>query len=637
MANIGNLTLRVSSNITELQNGLRSAQASIAGFAKSATTAGALITTGLTLPLVMVGKKATEMAMEAIESENLFAVAMGGMADSTRAWSEQLQKDMGLNGYELRKNAALLNTMASAAGLAESASVDLAKKTTVLSHDMASFFNVAQGDALKDLQAIITGETEPMKKYGVLMGENAVKAFAYTNGIARQGEKLTDAQKIQARYGLVLKSTSKAQGDLARTLDSPTNKLRILKEQTNLAMIELGNALIPVLLNLMTVIQPLVSWFGSLTDAQMQMLAGTGLLLASLGPMITLFGMLSGVVAFLISPLGLVLTALSLLAVMFIGTEPIINTFKAVLKGLSGFMLNAFSGDMTKAVESIKTMLVSLFGVETTEKIMSGLTIAYEAFKTGIGWIQEHMGTFKTFLLNLWTTISTEVMSVINPMLTLIQEVWAKHGTKILEALKLWGTWIQTTFGTIFGILYNLVVSIWNNIKMFIDGALKVIMGFITLFAGILTGDWQAVWDGLVMIVDGALKMIIAFMNVLRDTAVAIVASVGTFLYNLIAGIMNTINKLIDNAINAGIGAINSLIDKFNSMSSLKLPDWAGGGSIGLPQLGKLSNVSSPVIPLAGQKSGSQAPIQNNVYLDGKKISDTVNRNLGAKVSMSMQ
>ena len=67
----------------------------------------------------------------------------------------------------------------------------------MLSHDMASFFNVAQSDALQDLKAILTGGAEPMKKYGVLMGENTVKAIAYWQGIARQGEKLTEVQKIQ--------------------------------------------------------------------------------------------------------------------------------------------------------------------------------------------------------------------------------------------------------------------------------------------------------------------------------------------------------------------------------------------------------------------------------------------------------
>lgn len=80
------------------------------------------------------------------------------------------------------------------------------------------------------------------------MDEQTVAQYAMANGISKTGKEMTQTQKLQARYGAIMQQTAKAQGDLARTMDSPTNQLRRLNAEFDMAKIALGQALQPALI-----------------------------------------------------------------------------------------------------------------------------------------------------------------------------------------------------------------------------------------------------------------------------------------------------------------------------------------------------------------------------------------------------
>ncbi len=201
-----------------------------------------------------IGKDSIQMANDAVESEQLFSVSMGNMEASARAWSESLSASLGLNAYEVRKNVGMLNVMFGSMGLGEQEAYNMATGMTELANDMASFYNLSTDEAFDKLRAGITGETEPLKRLGILVDENTIKQYAMKNGISKTGKELTQQQKLQARYGAIMEQTAKAQGDLARTMDSPTNQLRKLNAQFDMAKIALGQALQPALIAVLPVL-----------------------------------------------------------------------------------------------------------------------------------------------------------------------------------------------------------------------------------------------------------------------------------------------------------------------------------------------------------------------------------------------
>jgi hypothetical protein len=194
-----------------------------------------------------MGKQAIMMAADVEESENLFTVSMGSMEQAARKWSNSLAKDLGLNAYELRRTTGLMNSMLLSMGLNEQKAYEYSTSLTALSKDLASFYNITEEGAFEKIRSGITGEIKPLRDLGILLHESIIKRTAYTHGIAKQGETLTELQKIQARYITIMEQTQKAQGDLGRTMYSTTNMFRRLGTRVKMLFIEIGNSLNPVI------------------------------------------------------------------------------------------------------------------------------------------------------------------------------------------------------------------------------------------------------------------------------------------------------------------------------------------------------------------------------------------------------
>ncbi|MPN55679.1 hypothetical protein SDC9_203363 [bioreactor metagenome] len=158
---------------------------------------------------------------------------------------------------------------------------------------MASFYNIKPEVAFEKLKSGITGETEPLKALGINLLDTQVEAYALRTGLIKLGEELSEQGKIAARYGLIMESTQKAQGDLARTMDSPTNKLRIQKAQFEEVSTSLAFSLMPQIEKAIGLykdfgegVVSVVKGFQSLDESQQNVILSLGGVAAATGPVI---------------------------------------------------------------------------------------------------------------------------------------------------------------------------------------------------------------------------------------------------------------------------------------------------------------------------------------------------------------
>jgi hypothetical protein len=349
--------------------------------------AGKVMTTAITLPIIAIGAATGKLAMEAIESENLFEVSMEDMAGAARKWSEDLRANLGLNEYEVRKNVATFNVMFDSMGMGTKASYDMATGLTQLSYDMASFYNLKPEEAFQKLQSGISGEIEPLKRLGIVVNETTVKAYAFKNGIAKQGQELNEQQKVLARYGVIMEATSKAQGDMARTIDSPTNQLRIMKEQAKQLGIEFGMSLIPVIQQAIIAIKPmveivknLVQKFKDLSPETQQTIIKIFLLAAAIGPIILIVGKVITGIGTLVKAFGAVKAAMAAFSVATGATSiGIIAIIAAVAALAAGAYL------LIKNWDKVPPFFTALWTVIKNAffTAMTGINLAFKA--TGLG------------------------------------------------------------------------------------------------------------------------------------------------------------------------------------------------------------------------------------------------------------
>jgi hypothetical protein len=286
----------------------------------------------LTAPLLAAGIASTKLAMDTGETENLYTVSVGNMKDSFDTFVASMQDGLGLNKYSVQEFAATFNTMFDSMKFGEESSFELSKGLTQLAYDMSSFYNMDPDEAFNKLQAGITGEAEGLKRLGIMIDEATIKSYAYQNGIAEEGTALTENQKVLARYAAIMDQTGKAQGDLANTIDSPTNQMRIQMESIKELGAEFGNVLLPAVADMLKPIKNLTDWLKGLDDGQKKLVVGVGIFAAALGPVIMMAGQLVIVLPAIITAVGLLKLKAGKLAagLKFLATNPMAITVAAM-------------------------------------------------------------------------------------------------------------------------------------------------------------------------------------------------------------------------------------------------------------------------------------------------------------------
>lgn len=215
----------------------------------------------------VLGKSIT-LASDLTEVQNVVDVTFGDMSKKVDEFAKNSIEKFGMSELAVKKTASTFQAMGTAMGISnktiEGANKYLNKQTngyvdlsnsmadvslnlTKLSADMASFYNVNQGDVAEDLQSIFTGTTKPLRQYGVDLTEVNLKQWAMTQGLNSNIDSMTQAEKTMLRYQYVLAHTGAAQGDFERTLGTWANQIRILKENFNVLGSIIGQVLINVL------------------------------------------------------------------------------------------------------------------------------------------------------------------------------------------------------------------------------------------------------------------------------------------------------------------------------------------------------------------------------------------------------
>ncbi|MDO5125332.1 MAG: hypothetical protein Q4D35_03030 [Ruminococcus sp.] len=198
--------------------------------------------------MIDFGKEAISTASDLQEVQNVVDTAFGSMSDKMEQFAKTSITQFGISRLAAKQTGSTFMAMASGMGIAQDSASDMAVALTGLSADMASFYNVEQDVSSTALKSIFTGETETLKKFGVVMTEANLEAFALSQGITKSLSAMTQAEKVQLRYNYVMAQTSLAHGDFAKTQDSWANQTRILSEQWKEFSGTVGQALMGVLL-----------------------------------------------------------------------------------------------------------------------------------------------------------------------------------------------------------------------------------------------------------------------------------------------------------------------------------------------------------------------------------------------------
>ena len=232
--------------------------------AKSFAIAGAAATAFA----VKIGVDAVKSASDLNEEVSKSKVIFGDGADEINKFAESAATALGLSKTQALKGASSFAIMGKAAGLSGKDLTGFSKKATILASDLGSFFNTNADDAILAIGSALRGESEPIRKYGVLLNESTIKAKAMEMKLY-DGVGALDAQaKSLATYEVILDQTKDAQGDFSRTSDGLANQQKILTANIENAKSAFGVVLLPTMLNVVKFINDkFIPIFRDVSDA----------------------------------------------------------------------------------------------------------------------------------------------------------------------------------------------------------------------------------------------------------------------------------------------------------------------------------------------------------------------------------
>ena len=215
-----------------------------------------------------LGKAALDAASDLQEVQNVVDVSFRELDDAGNVVSDMTYKiegfaqtcieKFGMSEFAAKQTAGSFMAMGKSMGLSMEEASDMAVTLTGLTGDFSSFYNISQDYARVAMSAVYTGETETLKRYGIVLTEANLQQYAQSKGIETTVKKMDARDKAILRYMYIMDATKDMEGDFVRTQDSWANSTRVLGQLWNQFLIALGSGLISILSPMVQVLGQIV-------------------------------------------------------------------------------------------------------------------------------------------------------------------------------------------------------------------------------------------------------------------------------------------------------------------------------------------------------------------------------------------
>jgi len=502
MASVFSVSAKISADTAAFTAGLKKAEERIDALEKASGTAGKGVGTNLD----GMGKKASGLsgilgkvsgALVALGAVNFVSGAIsqassleaefegvnqtfGESAKVVQDFAKQAAFSAGMSNVAALKAAKNIGAYGKAVGLTGEENAKFSTSLLQAAGDLGSFYDVSTDDALSAIQMGLRGESEGLRKFGILLDENVIKQQAMKDGlIETTSQALTPQQKTLATYSAIMGKIGVAQGDFVKYNDTYGNSIKTVGALFQNLQADVGGALLPAMAQLASALVPVIQQLGPVLTTVMQSLAplitaitsNLGALIPVLQPIFNVVGMVAGVFAELINTvLPPILAILPPIMALFESLiAPIMTLVQALLPPLSQ-ILQIVANTFLALMPSIMAILPSL-----TSLITLVGTLLAEALTTVMPYFQQFMDVF-ALLVEALMPILPPILNLVEQLLPLmimgfqlllppILQIATVIAQILLPVIKA----IAETVGPVFQVIGDIIGFVVGKIGEFID------------------------------------------------------------------------------------------------------------------------------------------------------------------------
>lgn len=190
------------------------------------------------------------------EATDLFHNAMGNLSGEADTLISKMQGLLGVDPTKAMTYMATIQSLGTSFGLTSDKAYILSKNLTQLAYDEGSYWNKDVAETFTAMSSAISGEIEPIRRLGVDLSQARLQQELLALGFNKQVSSLSQADKAVLRYIAIMKQTANVQGNLAQTIQSPANQIKILKAQLDMLAKSVGSLLYPAM---KSILPPLIA------------------------------------------------------------------------------------------------------------------------------------------------------------------------------------------------------------------------------------------------------------------------------------------------------------------------------------------------------------------------------------------
>lgn len=451
MTTLSTLLVKLGIDKTDYDKGLDDAEkktgATLKAIGDKMSSVGKTMSLYVTAPIVGGFALSIKAASDMNETLSKSNVVFGDSAKAVQAFTSSAATNLGMTNKAALEAAGTFGNLFVSMGMGQAPAADMSTDLLQLAADLASFNNLDPTEVLEKLRSGLVGETEPLRSLGVNISETAMKAQALAMGLGDATGNLTEAEKVTARYALIMQQTTTAQGDFARTSDGLANSTRIMKAELGDAAAILGAQLLPIVTQVVQTVTGWLASFRELSPEAQKIIVVVLAIVAGIGPLLIIIGSLIsaitaigpvviGIAGILSFPLiAIIVAVVAIIALLALAWRNNWGGIREIVASAVAFISNI----IRVVFAAIQVYFAVFFQVVST--IFQAFKAAFSGDWTKFGELLRQAwdtawNAIKTIFSNAWESLKTGVANLIRNVIDFFTKTdWGEVGMNIVRGI----------------------------------------------------------------------------------------------------------------------------------------------------------------------------------------------------------
>lgn len=306
MSSLASINVKFSADILGFSKEMQNVMRELDKAGKKFKEIGTSMSTYITAPILAAGAASIKFASDYNESLNKVDVSFKNSSASVKDFAKTSLESFGIAEGTALDLASSYGDMGTSLGLSTEKAASMSTSLVGLAGDLASFKNISIDIANTALTGVFTGETESLKKLGIVMTEGNLQNYAYSQGMKTKVADMDQATKVNLRYAYILSVTTNAQGDFTRTGAGAANQMRVFQESLKQLAAQFGAVILPLFTRMITAINEHIKAFGKLSQETRTVIVVVAGLVAVIGPLLLAIGAVLTVIPFIVTGFALI-------------------------------------------------------------------------------------------------------------------------------------------------------------------------------------------------------------------------------------------------------------------------------------------------------------------------------------------